>query len=48
VTQYRAKRIVDMWLDAAFAKGDSHLEEFSDGLKNAFREIQLIEDENFK
>ena len=48
VSQYRAKKIVDMWLDAAFATGDKDLEEFSDGLKNALKEIQLIEEENFK
>jgi len=48
VSQYRAKKIVDLWLDAAFATGDRDLEEFSDILKDAFKEIQLIENENFK
>jgi ribose 5-phosphate isomerase B len=48
VSPYRAKKICDLWLGAAFARGDSDLEEFSDFLKDAFREIQVIEKENFK
>ena len=47
VSHYRAKKICDLWLDAAFARGDRDLEEFSDFLKDAFREIQVIEKENF-
>jgi ribose 5-phosphate isomerase B len=48
VSHYRAKKICDMWIDAAFARGDKDLEEFSDFLKEAFKEIQAIENENFK
>jgi ribose 5-phosphate isomerase B len=48
VSHYRAKKICDLWLDAAFARGDAHLEEFSDFLKDAFKEIQDIEKETFK
>jgi ribose 5-phosphate isomerase B len=48
VSPFRAKKICDLWLDAAFARGDRQLEEFSDFLKDAFKEIQVIEKENFK
>jgi ribose 5-phosphate isomerase B len=48
VSPYRAKKICDLWLDAAFARGDRDLEEFSDFLKEAFGEIQKIEKETFK
>ena len=47
VSPYRAKKICDVWLDAAFARGDKDLEKFSDFLKEAFKEIQVIEDKNF-
>jgi ribose 5-phosphate isomerase B len=48
VSSYRAKKICDLWLDADFARGDRDLEEFSGFLKDAFKEIQVIEKENFK
>jgi ribose 5-phosphate isomerase B len=47
VSPYRAKKICDLWLDAAFTRGDRDLEEFSDFLKVAFKEIQDIEKKNF-
>ena len=43
VTPHRAKEICDSWLEASFASGTS-----SDFLKSAFKEIQGIENENFK
>ncbi|MFW6181497.1 MAG: RpiB/LacA/LacB family sugar-phosphate isomerase [Spirochaetota bacterium] len=48
VAPYRAKKICDLWLEAAFARGDRDLDEFSDFLKDAFKEIQEIESQNFK
>lgn len=48
VTPYRAQRIALEWLDTAFAKGDAEVEEYADFLKDALRDIQDLEDENFK
>jgi ribose 5-phosphate isomerase B len=48
VTPYRAQKICDLWLDAAFARGDEDLEEFSDFLQDALKEIKKIEERTFK
>ena len=48
VSVHRAKKICDLWLEAAFAKGIKELEDFSDLLKDAFSEIQKIEEETMK
>jgi ribose 5-phosphate isomerase B len=48
VSSHRAKKICDLWLDAAFAKGVKELEEVSDFLKSAFSEIKKIEEVTMK
>jgi ribose 5-phosphate isomerase B len=48
VSAHRAKKICDLWLEASFAKGIKELEEISDLLKDAFSEIEKIEDMTMK
>jgi ribose 5-phosphate isomerase B len=48
VSPYRAKKISDLWLNAAFARGEKDLEEFSDFLRSALVDIKKIEDETVK
>lgn len=43
VSVYRAKRIVDLWLNSSFTEGYSEIEDF---LKDAIVKIETIENEN--
>lgn len=45
VAPYRAKKIVDKWLETSFTQG---LPEFSDFLKESLKQIQKIEAETMK
>lgn len=45
VSSYRAKRIIDNWLESSFTEGYA---EISDFLENAYGEIKKIEDQTMK
>jgi ribose 5-phosphate isomerase B len=45
ISEYRAKRIADLWLDSKFTEGYEHIGEF---LSCALDEIKTIEDETMK
>ena len=45
ISEYRAKRIADLWLDSTFTAGYEHIGEF---LSSALDEIKVIEGETMK